>query len=406
MGHAEISAEVGFDQSFTFFDGADDFVAGNGKGIRGEPHECGADSGDGAFGFDIEEDPVFGDGIGEIDGFFIFEFITDGADDFFDDIFESEEAGPYAAWVADDGDMAAFFLHVSEYGFEGSGFVGEDDRASEQSEFGGCGAGEEQVFEVYNGGGDFIGIDERIATEAIAACDLEIFIKAVGSVHAANLGAGPHRVADSEFTEVEDVFEEQQSAKAHKSRGLGLIQENTEFVFAVCVMAAGFTESDELEEEVGGAVEQEEWQGEECVKQSEKGGGGECGPVGAANGHGFGNEFSDEDMCIADDGVAHGEGYGVCGEDCCGGFRGEHAGPEQEWFDEADDGWFADEAEADGGEGDADLADGEIFVEVILDVFGGAGAADTAVGKFADSGGPHFHGREFSEYEECVEKYE
>jgi hypothetical protein len=48
-------------------------------------------------------------------------------------------------------------------------------------------------------------------------------------------------------------------------------------------------------------------------------------------------------------------------------------------FDEFGDAGFADEAEADAGEGDAELADGEVFVDVLVDVAEGGGVADLAL---------------------------
>jgi hypothetical protein len=302
--------------------------------------------------------------------------------------------------------MAAFFLHVGEDVFERGGFVGEDYGAAEQLEFGRVGAGEEEILEVNDGGGDIVAIDEWVAAEAVAAGDEEVVVEAVGCVHAAHLGAGAHGVADREFSEIEDVFEKQQPAKAHEPRRLGLIEQDAKFVFAVGVVAAGFAESNELEQEVCGPIEDEQGECEECVKNPQHGSCGESGPVGASNGHGFGDEFTDEDVGVADDGVADGKGHGVSGEKRGGGFGGEQSGPEQEWFHEADDGRFTDEAESDGSESDADLANGEVFVEVILDVFSGSGAADAAVGEFTDARGPHFDGRKFGENKESVEKDE
>ena len=113
-------------------------------------------------------------------------------------------------------------------------------------------------------------------------------------------------------------------------------------------------------------------------------GDGEGDAFGALEGEGLGDEFAEEDFEVGDEREGDDDGDGVGVDDGVGGRTWSQLLGEVE--DDVGDGGFADPAEGEAGDGDAELDGGEELVDGVLELEGGAGAGAAEGDELLDAG--------------------
>lgn len=350
------------------------------------------------------EVPGGGTGLGE-EGFFLIEFVLNLADDFFEDIFKGHEAEGVAVFVHDDGEMELTLLEELEDFFEAGGFGDVDDFAGDAGEVG-AGAGEvavgEEVLDVDDAEGlvEVAVFAEGEAGIASAFGDVEAFGDGGVGVEGDYFATRAHDFAGDAVAEVEgvedDVAAEGSGAGVHLAGG----EHEAEFVLGVGGGFVSGLDAEETEEGEGAFVEEPDEGVGEGVEPLEGIGDPQGGGEGVADAEGFGGLFAGDDVEEGDDSKADGEGDGMLEA------RGGDGEPVIDGLEEGFEDGFADPAEGEAGEGDAELGGAEIGVEVGDDVAKEFGPAIAAGNEGLKLGVADFDEGEFGGDEEAVHQHQ
>ncbi len=146
-------------------------------------------------------------------------------------------------------------------------------------------------------------------------------------------------------------------------------------------------EPKQAQDPVSGGVEQVEGDIEEVSEDAKGRGSPKRSAIGQSNGGGLRDEFAQQNMEEAHQKVAKGKGDSVGGQPLAFPMSIEPSRPRDDRFQDTDDGRFCHKAESDGCEGDAQLANGKIFIESVLDEFDTAGTAYAIVDQFFNRDG-------------------
>ncbi len=145
----------------------------------------------------------------------------------------------------------------------------------------------------------------------------------------------------------------------------------------------GHRDLEEVEDESCGALEEFDGGAGEGHEEEHGAGDGDGEIFGAAQGQGFGDEFAEKYMQVGDEGKAKGDRCKVRVEEGVGQGEGEEQEPALEDF--CSDG-FADPAEGEGAEGDAELHCGEEAVNVLLEAADGGSTGNPSGDHLVNAG--------------------
>ncbi len=163
---------------------------------------------------------------------------------------------------------------------------------------------------------------------------------------------------------------------------------------------AGERGAEEAEDEGGGGVHHADEGAGDADEDVHGAGDGEGDAFGALEGEGFGDEFAEQELEVGDDGEGDDDGEGVGVDDGVRRKDGEQRAASVE--EHLGDGGFAQPAEGERGEGDAELDGGEEVVDVVLEVEGGAGAGTAEGEQLLHARLAHADEGEFGSHEEAV----
>ena len=210
-----------------------------------------------------------------------------------------------------------------------------------------------------------------------------------------NIGARDHDFADGNAVEFDGVVD-------HLFLRLGNLAElaaggDDEFEFVGRVdgaTAAGFAGAEKSQNQAAGAAHEEKHRAGESEKRLHGRGHGEGNLLGALQGKSLGHEFAEQDVQVGDQ--AEGDDDG----DAVGVNRGvRDFVNETEGFDQAGHHGFADPAESQADDGDAELHAVHDFIEMLMQALHDAGADASGLDELLDAGIAHadqgeFRGRE------------
>ncbi len=192
-----------------------------------------------------------------------------------------------------------------------------------------------------------------------------------------DLAARGHDLADGDVVELDGAMDDlflEDGEQAHAAGGGG---DELEFFGGVDRAFAAERGAEEAEDDACGDVHQLHDGAGDADEDVHGAGDGEGDAFGSLEGEGLGDEFAEEDFEVGDEREGDDDGDGVGVEDGVRGEDDEPAGGEVE--DDLGDGGFADPAEGERGERDAELDGGEELVDGVLELQGGA-CAGTAEG--------------------------
>jgi len=319
----------------------------------------------------VNENHVFA--AGKDRSFFDVEFVADVADEFFEDVFEADDAEHLVFGVDDDGEVAAGFLEKLEHGRQARvGGEGEDG-PEDVGEFHLVAEGvvlPEHFFDVRDADNFFEGgAANWKAAVAGGLGSFEIGRQGLVAPEDADFGFRQHDFFGGGFFEAKGFEHEPVDQFVGGMDVPGMGEDVLEFVGCEGVFAfAGGLDAGKAEHPVGGAVEHPDDRPEQVVEHDQSRRGPEGHGAGALDGEGFRREFAHDDVEKRDDekrgDVRDGfDGVLVANAD---GVQWRVKPPGEERFSEP--------AESEAGEGDAELRRREIGVEVFGDVDGQADA--------------------------------
>ena len=292
------------------------------------------------------------------------EFVADIADDFLEHVFEGHDASEVFFGVEDDGEVTAagaeFFDHDRKFGRE----LERSDRTDEGLE-GGVGAEEGELPEPFadeEEAANFVHAAGADGETAVTA-DLrgaKIFGDGFVEPEGDDLIAGEHDLLRRGFADAQRLDHEFVNECVARVGVAGAAENVFKLIGAEGMVAlGGRSEAGPAEETVGDAIEQPDERKKDVVENEEWGGDPEGDGLGALDGEGLGGEFAENNVEKGDDGKRDREGDRRDG----GGIA--EAPAREEWLDAVGDVGFADPAQTEAGEGDAELGGREGGVEVL-----------------------------------------
>ncbi|OMP13004.1 hypothetical protein COLO4_02447 [Corchorus olitorius] len=180
------------------------------------------------------------------------------------------------------------------------------------------------------------------------------------------------------------------------------VQDQLEFVATVVVLMvrARFALAGDAQDAVGAGVEQPDGRVHQPVEEVQRHRRPQREQVGLADRPGLGRQLADHDVQVGDDEEGREEGDAV---DHLGAADADGA---EQGFEQFGEGRLADPAQAQGGQGDAELAGGEVGVELVVHLLEDAPAPAVLLGDGLHAGGAQLDHGELGGDEEAVEQHE
>ena len=311
--------------------------------------------------------------------------------------------------------MAAALLELLEEIEDGLGFGDDEDFAHDllQAEFGEGRAGEAGLrgeAEVHEAG-DVFGVDEAddLFGAAGGVVDGDAGVLLVDDAGAGFLDehvggeredalARDHDLAGGDLVELDGAVDDGFLIFGEHAHAAGGGGDELELFGGVDSAFLGHWGAEELQNELRRSVHEADGGASEGDEDFHRPGDGDGDLFGFAEGEGFGDELAEQDVEVGNQGEAQHDGYygdqvGVDGR------VGDGLEPSSE---EAGDDGFADPAEGEAAEGDAELDGGEEVVEVLLEAADGAGSEDVLGDELLDAGLADADQGEFRGDEEAV----
>ena len=340
--------------------------------------------------------------IGDIDCAFEFEgggvavllgagdivFVFDFAEDLFEDVFEGDDAGGGAVLIDDDGHVGIVGAEDVDQVGQRAGFGDEDGHAHDvaQVELGGAFAEHQDVDQVLqmDDADDLIGafFEDGEAGELVFVEEDEELFEGRVDGHGDHVAAGDHDLAGGVFFELEEAMDGQLLELLEFAFGLRHGDDEFDFFDGVAAGAFTFPFQTELDGDAfGGALDDGDERAGDAAEDDEDGGDENGEAIGGFDGDVLGDDFADDDMHVGHQG--EGEDEGDDGDHLFGERHHQGLHPPHE---DLMDGFFAGPTEAKGGNGDADLGDGEESLRVLEEAERGFGAGVTIVGELFQAG--------------------
>ena len=369
----------------------------------------------GAFEFEISEVAKFVEADATLDselvgveafelGIIGIKFVVDFADEFFEDVIESDDADCAPEFINDEAEVGVSGEEKGEEFFEGHHFWDGENIAT-NAEHIGLGLAEEfkEIFDV-NDADRVIEVTIAEGEAGVSGVDgaLEIFFEGVFGVEESDFAARGGDIADDAIGHIESVDEDGLTERGDFFGAFAFGEDDAEFFFAVGeIVFADWLDAEEgADEPIGDGIEEPDGWSEEGVEEAEGARDPEGGGDGFADGEDFGGLFAEGDVEGGDGGESDRES-GVLDHRWGGDAdfqekRLEHLGEER----------FADPAEAEAGESDSELAGGEVGFEILGEMMGEGGGGVAVFGHGLELGGADFNEGEFGGDEEAVEEDE
>ncbi len=199
-----------------------------------------------------------------------------------------------------------------------------------------------------------------------------------------DVAAGGHDLAHGDVVELDGAVDDLFLKDGQQAHAAGRGGDELQFFGRVDGAFAAQWGAEEVEHDGRGGVHQLHDGAGDADEDVHGPGDGEGDAFGALEGEGFGDEFAEEDFEVGDEREGDDDRDGVGVEDGVGWKRVERVRGESE--DDLGDGGFADPAEGETGDGDAELDCGEELVDGVLEFEGGAGAGTAEGDELLDAG--------------------
>jgi len=207
-------------------------------------------------------------------------------------------------------------------------------------------------------------VEVGIAREAVAAHGVEVFLDRQIFVQGDDFVNRAHQIGHGHFREFQRLRQDVALVVGElflAGAGIGA-QDQLQLLGRVMgVVAAGAGQAGHAQHHVGAGIEHEDEGVHGPVETVERQGAPQGDRLGNADRQRFRRQFADHDVQEGDDAEGDHEG------DAMDDFLGGDAGQCEQRFEQAGKGRFADPAQAEGGEGDAQLAGRQVGVELAVD---------------------------------------
>ena len=203
-----------------------------------------------------------------------------------------------------------------------------------------------------------------VARELLFENDVEILVHSVLEVEADHVRARRHDLADVEVREVEDVVDKVDLRVVDEALAVALLHEQAYLFLGVGVVALrSRVEAHAVCHPVGYVVEQPDERVHDAVEDEHRQGHAQHDLLDVLDGHRLRRQFAEHDVQARDDG----EGERQCNRVADDIIESDGVRDRQ---DQRRDGRFADPAEAERGERDAELCHGKRCVKVVGQLLG------------------------------------
>jgi len=246
-----------------------------------------------------------------------------------------------------------------------------------------------------------LGVIHRVAAELVPADQGEDFLERGMGVDADHVLTRVGPVHDFQLAHFHGRGEYAHALVARVLTAAG-VQDQLEFFAAVVVFVvrAWLTLAGDAQDSVGAGVEQVDGRVHGPVEQVQRHGGPQRQQLGLADRPRLGRQFADHDVQVRNDEEGDKERHRL------DHFSAVHAQVSQQRFEQVGERWFTDPAQAQRGEGDAQLAGRKVGVELVVYLAQDAAAPAMQFGNGLDAGGAQLDHGELGGNEETVEQHQ
>ena len=327
------------------------------------------------------------------------ELVLDLADDLLDHVLQRDHAAHPAVLVEDGRQVDLLGEHAVEQPVEGQGLRHEGEVPGHALErFEGLGAAE-QVLDVDHADDP---VERAVAQgeAGVAALprDLEVGLERLLGVEIDHVGPRHHDLPRHAVGELEDVV--QQLALAFRQAGrVPRGEQAAQLLLVLGQLPFGHRlDADHLEDRVGAVVEHPDRRVGRLVEALHGHGNPQGGVLGLADGERLRRQLAEHDVQNRDGHERHGQRHGVDQARPGAGDQADHR------LDDPDERRFADPAQGQARQGDAELGGREVGVQVLDHVPGDPPAPQARRGVGVELGRPHLDQGELGGDEEAVEE--
>ncbi|MNN01026.1 hypothetical protein D3C81_1136330 [compost metagenome] len=335
-------------------------------------------------------------------------FVLDVADQHFQHVFHGQVADHLVVGLLDQGEVRAALAELFEQARQRHVLGHQLQRVGQLIEVEGLrqavqrGQRQQQVLDVQQADELAPGaVEHRIAAVLVAADGRQDLVQRCAALQEHQVLARVGPVHHFQLAELDRRGQHTHALVAGVMGAAG-VQDQLQLVAAVVVLVVRprFALAGDLQDGVGAGVEQVDGRVHQPVEQVQRHGGPQRQQLGLADGPGLGRQLADHDVQVGND-EERGEE-----RDPVDDLLRLNADGRQQRFEQLGEGRLADPAEAEGGQGDAELAGGKIGVELVVHLAQDGAAPAVLFGDGLHAGRAQLDHGELGGNEEAVEQDE